>query len=328
MKLKYTKDICGNDILEDETGQHQVMMEWEKPYMEACIDKLDISGSVLEIGFGFGYSARRICSSPHITEYTVIECCPVVWDKVEQFSKEFPTLKINLVKGRWQDVLCTTESYDRCFFDDYIHDSNKPNRFLNFICDFLLYHSNIDCKIGAFSTQYLQYNNIPWLNMECERYMIDIPNYCKYAKGTKLYINKLTKKRNITVEEVNTLKELSKPTGLTAVDGILNISSKSTFNMVMGTPTNMKHISAFAEIENLYFSKKDTEKLDKYCDEYLQENKQDDYKQRMVKFYQGFATFHTNPLKSKEIFNSLLQIEDIEDEIKEWSLSNLSLLEI
>ena len=54
MKLEYTKDICGNDILQDETGKHQVMMAWEKPYMEACVEKLDISGSVLEIGFGDG----------------------------------------------------------------------------------------------------------------------------------------------------------------------------------------------------------------------------------------------------------------------------------
>ena len=29
MKLEYTKDICGNDILQDETGVYQVMMEWE-----------------------------------------------------------------------------------------------------------------------------------------------------------------------------------------------------------------------------------------------------------------------------------------------------------
>ena len=78
----------------------------------------------------------------------------------------------------------------------------------------------------------------------------------------------------------------------------------------------------------MYFSKKDTEKLDKYCDEYLQENKQDNHQQRIIKFYQGFANFYLNPKKSKEMFNSLLQIEDIEDDIKEWSLSNPSLIEI
>ena len=78
MILSYTKDICGNDLLTDE-NENQIMMEWEKPYMEACIDYLDIYGSVLEVGFGLGYSARRICSSPYITEYNVIECSPVVF---------------------------------------------------------------------------------------------------------------------------------------------------------------------------------------------------------------------------------------------------------
>ena len=59
MKLVYTKDKEGNEILQDETGAHQVMMEWEKPYMEKCIEYLDPSGSVLEIGFGLGYSANK-----------------------------------------------------------------------------------------------------------------------------------------------------------------------------------------------------------------------------------------------------------------------------
>ena len=61
MKLEYKKDSSGNEILQDENGIHQVMMEWEKPYMEACIDTLDPSGSVLEIGFGLGYSAKKLC---------------------------------------------------------------------------------------------------------------------------------------------------------------------------------------------------------------------------------------------------------------------------
>ncbi len=38
MKLEFTKDICGNEILQDITGRHQVMMEWERPYMEKCIE--------------------------------------------------------------------------------------------------------------------------------------------------------------------------------------------------------------------------------------------------------------------------------------------------
>ena len=73
MKLEYTTDICGDQILQDETGKHQVMMEWEKPYMEKCIEYLNPSGSVLEIGFGLGYSASKLCSYKNVTKYSVIE---------------------------------------------------------------------------------------------------------------------------------------------------------------------------------------------------------------------------------------------------------------
>ena len=70
MKLVYTTDISGDDILNN--GDDQVMMEWEKPYMEKCIEVLEPSGSVLEIGFGFGYSAKKICSYDSVTSYTVV----------------------------------------------------------------------------------------------------------------------------------------------------------------------------------------------------------------------------------------------------------------
>ncbi len=60
--LKYSKDINGDDILLEvcEKGVSQVMMAWEKPYMEACINKLKPKGHVLEVGFGMGYSATQI----------------------------------------------------------------------------------------------------------------------------------------------------------------------------------------------------------------------------------------------------------------------------
>ena len=39
MKIKKTKDRYNKDIIIDQHG-FQVMMEWEKPYMEAIIKKL------------------------------------------------------------------------------------------------------------------------------------------------------------------------------------------------------------------------------------------------------------------------------------------------
>ena len=52
MKIHYTKDQNDKDILCDESGDKQVMMEWEKDYMENCIHRLNPCGKVLEIGFG------------------------------------------------------------------------------------------------------------------------------------------------------------------------------------------------------------------------------------------------------------------------------------
>ena len=56
MKLEYKKDYMGQEGLYSVDGKHQVMMEWEREYMYACIDKLQPYGDVLEIGFGMGYS--------------------------------------------------------------------------------------------------------------------------------------------------------------------------------------------------------------------------------------------------------------------------------
>ena len=50
----------------------QVMMAWEKPYMEHLIKKLKPKGDVLEIGFGLGYSASAI-QKYNITSHTIIE---------------------------------------------------------------------------------------------------------------------------------------------------------------------------------------------------------------------------------------------------------------
>ena len=69
MKLIYKKDENDHEMLCDETGKHQVMMEWEKPYMEFSIEKLNPTGHVLEIGFGMGYSATSICSYTDVSEY-------------------------------------------------------------------------------------------------------------------------------------------------------------------------------------------------------------------------------------------------------------------
>ena len=194
MKLEYTTDVCGNEILQDETGQHQVMMAWEKPYMEKCIEYLEPGGSLLEIGFGLGYSAEKLCSYENVTEYTVIECCPEVWTKFDLFKTEMndkrPDLKVNIIKGRWEDVLSEGGLFDSVFFDDYngsvTHES--VNRFNKFLYQLLVnYHTHIGTKICCYSTGHTEYN-ISGLEQKSYEYIIDVPKYCNYAKGDKMYI--------------------------------------------------------------------------------------------------------------------------------------------
>ena len=202
MKLIYKKDKNGKEILCNEDEKHQIMMEWEKPYMEKSIELLNPFGNVLEIGFGFGYSATKICSFTNVTEYNVIECTPIVWDKFEEFKSKQqalrPELKMNLIKGRWEDVLQTTGIYDSIYFDDYSLDANKMimnDRGTDFIYKVLKSHTKIGSRISIYSGADCSksYKNINCFNFECIEYKIDIPDNCVYAKGDKMYIPIFTK---------------------------------------------------------------------------------------------------------------------------------------
>ena len=201
MELLYKKDKAGKDILCDKAENHQVMMEWEKPYMEESIKQLNPFGKVLEIGFGLGYTATKICSFEAVEEYNVIECTPIVWEQFEKFKSEQlvlrPELKVNLIKGRWEDVITTTGIYDSIYFDDYVLSKIQVinDRFMEFLYNVLLNHTRIGSRISVFSANDVKgrYNNINCIKVECIEYKIDIPEYCKYAKGDKMYIPILTK---------------------------------------------------------------------------------------------------------------------------------------
>jgi hypothetical protein len=214
MDLIYKKDKNGKDILCNEDERHQIMMEWEKPYMEKSIELLNPFGKVLEIGFGLGYSARKICSFKNVKEYSVIECMPIVWEKFEEFKTEQqiarPDLKINLIKGRWEDVLHTTETFDSIYFDDYVLNSDMDigsrrmvhDRLSHFLQKVLQNHTRIGSRISFYSTKNCieMHKNISCIHVECSEYKIEIPSDCKYAKGDKMYIPIITKTSNAELD--------------------------------------------------------------------------------------------------------------------------------
>ncbi|MBI2743059.1 MAG: class I SAM-dependent methyltransferase [Chlamydiales bacterium] len=114
-KMEFGTDELGHEILLKD-GKFQVMMEWERPYMEACIDALKPSGDVLEIGFGCGYSAKRI-QDYKPKSHTIIEYHPVVAERARKWAENYPNVKI--VEDTWQNALDKLGAFDAIFFDDY-----------------------------------------------------------------------------------------------------------------------------------------------------------------------------------------------------------------
>lgn len=115
--LFFSIDREGGEQLLDADGV-QVMMEWEQPWMERCVDQLEITEScdVLEVGFGCGYSANRIqLANPR--SHTIIECAGAVLERLRSWAKLRPNVRI--IEGTWQSRLPELGMFDRIFFDDY-----------------------------------------------------------------------------------------------------------------------------------------------------------------------------------------------------------------
>lgn len=211
MDIIYDRDEETSDILV--SGDEQIMMEWEKPYMEACISHLKPIGDVLEIGFGFGYSARQLCSYEGVTSYTVIECEPIVWERYEQVKVEmqqlYPDIKFHIMKGRWETIIDYMGVYDTIFFDDFpykkykhlqTYDTNK--RVPLFIYKCLQDHTRLGSKISYYlskDTNY--YSNLQCIDSKIISYQYEIPENCNYKKGNRIMHVPLLTKIKETEEE-------------------------------------------------------------------------------------------------------------------------------
>ncbi|VHO04193.1 hypothetical protein [Candidatus Rhabdochlamydia sp. T3358] len=120
-KMRYDHDENGQEILLKE-DTFQVMMEWEKPYMQACVDELQPFGDVLEIGFGLGYSASHI-QSYKPKSHTIIEYHPLIAQKARDFAKKYP--HVTIIEDTWQNALKSLGVFDCIFFDDYPLESQQ-----------------------------------------------------------------------------------------------------------------------------------------------------------------------------------------------------------
>jgi len=113
----FTTDKDGNEQLLDVDGS-QIMMKWEKPYMEECVKELAIDSTcdVLEVGFGCGYSAERI-QRERPRSHTIIECSEAVLVRLRAWAADKPSVRV--VEGTWQAMLPELGVFDCIFFDDW-----------------------------------------------------------------------------------------------------------------------------------------------------------------------------------------------------------------
>lgn len=120
-RMEFSLDEEGKEILLKD-GKFQVMMEWEKPYMEACIDALKPSGDVLEVGFGCGYSSTHI-QKYHPKSHTIIEFHPEIAKKAREWAKKYS--HVTIVEDTWQNAMKDLKTFDTVFFDDYPLESEE-----------------------------------------------------------------------------------------------------------------------------------------------------------------------------------------------------------
>jgi len=302
VRLIYGRDERGQEILYDDKGCHQVMMEWEKPYMEFCVDKLKPKGRVLEIGFGLGYSAAKIAACKDVTEHVIIECSPTVWGRMGKFLDENP--KSSLVKGRWQDVMYTCGKFDCVFFDDYSteEDSTRGDDFVEEIA------SQVD--VGAELMFYCTVPPTRSLNgARCIVYpfSIKIPDHCQYAKGNKMFaLYYQVKSTPISVAEKTMPKSL-----------VGSIPKTSLRPMLPDVQDNMRGA----------YKRKDLKELNKLCEVILSRGYSLTNPARAeALFYKAYSLFRTNRAISKACLEECIPLMSDDDELAPFAKSNLAAL--
>jgi predicted methyltransferase len=194
--------IKKNIIIDPKINNFQVMMAWEKPYMEECVKYLKPSGDVLEIGFGMGYSATAI-NKNRINSYTVIEKDKGVIKNFNKWKLKQKTKKIKLIEGIWQYKLpFLNKKYDCIFFDDspsseYELKYYDKKRFTMFLKLILLKNVKYNSKLVSYASSKTKFSGYLTKHFKhySYKYQITIPYYCKYTKGNYMYINKIIFKK-------------------------------------------------------------------------------------------------------------------------------------
>jgi hypothetical protein len=211
-------DENGDEIILSESNQ-QVMMEWEKPYMEKSIDALSPSGDVLEIGFGCGYSATQIMKYP-IKSYTIIECDSDTIKRIEEWKKDY-SVPIIIIHGTWQSKLHSLGVFDKIYFDDFPLNLNENsssmeilvsrNRSKLFMDLIIRKHTKVCSQISYYlngiEEPMFSSDSEPFISKECFTIDVVIPKNCKYRDTSvqKCTIPIVTKVKEFDINKINCL---------------------------------------------------------------------------------------------------------------------------
>jgi len=99
---------------------HPVMEDWERDYMKLLASIAGSKcGTVLEVGFGMGISARFI-QGYEIEEHLIIEANHAVFRRLTSFARK-ATQKVTPLLGFWEDITKSIpdESISSILFDTY-----------------------------------------------------------------------------------------------------------------------------------------------------------------------------------------------------------------
>ena len=111
-----------DSIIVEETSENayagfEIMMSWEDGLMKRHAEvTCENDGHILEIGFGMGIAANYI-QQQNPESHTIIESHPQIIEKLKDWAADKPS--VNVVEGRWIDVIDSLGVYDGIFYDAF-----------------------------------------------------------------------------------------------------------------------------------------------------------------------------------------------------------------
>ena len=105
-----------------------IMFKWEKEAIEESIklicDKVK-PYSVLELGFGYGYTAEQF-QKCGVRKHVIIEPHPEIYKKAVEWANKRPCKHICVLNSFWQDVDLPQDEFDLIYFDTFemVFDDN------------------------------------------------------------------------------------------------------------------------------------------------------------------------------------------------------------